>query len=72
MGNVKLVNIDPDDYILAIRAARSFMMEDKPVGIRHGTCCGFNNQPNEAWYTKETKWFFVYRTKTMIVVRHNK
>jgi len=64
MTTLKLSNIDPDDYILAMRAAKSFMLEDKAVGVRHGTVYSYG--PLHGPYDKS---FSVYRTKTMIVVR---
>jgi len=66
--NLKLTNIDPDDMILAIRCAKSFVKEGKPVGIRHGTVYGYFD-PITMFTNKS---FYVYRVKTGIVVRYSK
>lgn len=66
MINLKLVNIDPENYILAVRAAKSFIKEEKPIGVRHGSMYS---------YTVDGVWkvgvptFYCYRTKTMVIVR---
>jgi hypothetical protein len=65
---LKLKSINPEDYILAIRAAKSFASEDKPVGIRHGTVFAYGN---EQMTRKHETVLYVYRTKTMVVVRYS-
>jgi len=69
--NLKLTNIKPEDYILAVRAAKSMINQygaNMPIGIRHGSCLGYGplNCPND-----QLKYFYVYRVKTGIVVRYS-
>ena len=66
MFNLKLVNIDPENYILAVRAAKSFIKEEKPIGVRHGTIYWYGENEGE-W--ENGVQFYCYRTKTMVVVR---
>lgn len=68
MTTIKLSSLNPNDYILAIRAAKSFASEDKHIGIRHGSCYGYGPDENDMTIMR---WFYVYRTKTMIVVRYS-
>lgn len=68
MTTLKLKSINPDDYILAVRAAKSFADEDKPIGIRHGTIYTYGN---ERMTGKPETVLYVYRTKTMIMVRYS-
>lgn len=59
MTTLKLVNIDPDDYDLAVNWAKHFITEwPERIGVRDG--CG---------YRKWGKTMYVYRTKTMVIVR---
>lgn len=67
--NLKLTNIKPDDYILAVRAAKSFLAEEKPIGIRHGTIIGYRAHDGVPW--EQMTSFYVYRVKTGIVVRYS-
>jgi hypothetical protein len=66
--NLKLTNIKPDDYILAVKAAKSFIEEGKPIGIRHGTVYAYGYDGETGNY--ETM-LYVYRVKTGIVVRYS-
>jgi hypothetical protein len=59
MKDIKIVNVKPEDYILAVKVARSFLEKGKAVGIRHGTCYTFGVDES----------FYVYSTPTLIVVR---
>lgn len=69
MTTLKLVNIDPDDYILAIRAAKSFVNEQKPNGIRHGTIYAYGYLENG---NHETVFYVYYTNAGMIVVRYSR
>lgn len=70
MTTLKLVNIDQDDYILAIRAAKSFVNEQKPNGIRHGTVYTYGLD-NEG-FDLGTSFYVYYTNAGMIVVRYSK
>jgi hypothetical protein len=61
MKDIKIVNVKPEDYILAVKVARAFIEERKPIGIRHGTCYTFG--------VDEIFYVYVYSTPTLIVVR---
>lgn len=67
--NLKLSNIKPDDYILAVRAAKSFIEEGMPMGVKYGTTYAYGDDG----YTGEYEAvFYVYRVKTGIVVRYSR
>lgn len=65
---IKLVNILPENYTLAIRAVKSFEKEGKPVGVWHGTIYWYGETDDENCMDDGVQ-FYVYRTKTMVVIR---
>lgn len=70
MKTLKLVNIEPDDYILAIKAAKSFVNEQKPNGIRHGTI--YSYWPGTELGFREAVFYVYYTNAGTIVVRYSR
>jgi len=63
--NLEIRNVHPDDYVLAVQAARLFTARHtKPMfGIRYGELIGYPSEDGNI------KLFYVYQTKIKIVVK---